>query len=639
MLAYCWFVLAFYCGALLLQASGLKLRSFEYIPASFLSGLVLLLATTGVSSWAFAGVTPQAVYAGALAGGLCVLLIARRFRLRLPQIKGETKPWLYGLGWTALLTPAFTQVIQLRPQGLFSNVPTDLPVHLAMIHAFLDAPSFPPTHPLFAGEPLIYPFGINFLSALLMRLGLPLDQAMVGPGLLLILCLTLLIFGTTQRLTRSWAAAYWAPPLLFLSGGLGVLVYLGIDLPAYGWNPWQTLLEARPSYTDAYTFGLQWYNMVRSFLLPQRSMLLGLPLVWLILLLIDQGLAQRRWPALLTAGLLTGSLPWLHTHSLIALGLVLPVWTLLKWQRHWLGFWVGLALTGLPSLGWLRLGSADRSFLFRPIDGWSGWAGDLSWGLFWILNGGMILALLGFGLLNRRAPGSLRVWSAPVLLLWILPNLFLFAPHEGDNMKILILAYNLSIPLLAWGLTQMGTRSRSLTAIVALLLLGAGSLDVTRISLSGRHIYQLFSEQDRVTAAAVRKALEPGAILIHAPQHHHFAALTGRPSLLAAPIYAASYGLHPRQREEDLKNLYSTNCAVVRPTLQARYAGTPYYFLWGPREKDYFKIRQPCLIQMYPHIYAQSDLRIYRIFEPQQQAAFSPYVPTPVIAPSTQEGP
>jgi hypothetical protein len=633
MLACLWFILAFYCGALILPASGLKLRSFEYVPASLLSGLVLLLVTTGAASWAFAGVTLPAIYGGAGLGGLLAILIARRFRISLPTTNGAAKPWLYGLGWTALLTPAFAKVIQLRPEGLFSNVPTDLPVHLAMIHAFLDAPNFPPNHPLFAGEPLIYPFGINFLSAIVMRLGLPLDTAMVVPGLLLILCLTLLIFGTTQRLTRSWAAAYWAPPLLFLSGGLGILVYLGIDLPSHGWNPWQTLLEARPSYTDAYPFGLQWYNMVRSFLLPQRSMLLGLPLVWLILLLIDQGLAQRRWQALLTAGLLTGSLPWLHTHSLIALGLVLPLWTLIKWQRHWWGFWSGLALTGIPSFFWLRTGHADRSFLFRPIDGWSGWAGDLPWGLFWILNGGMILGLLGFGLLNRRAPGSLRAWSAPVLLLWILPNLFLFAPHEGDNMKILILAYNLSIPLLAWGLAAMGTRSRSLTAGVAMLLLGAGSLDVTRLSFSDRAIYQLFSEQDLVTAAAVRNALEPGAILIHAPQHHHYAALTGRPSLLAAPIYAASYGLHPREREADLKSLYSTNCSLVRPTLQARYADRPYYLLWGSREKDYFKIRQPCLIQMYPAIYTQSDLRIYRIFEPQKKPTFSPYVPNPVIAP------
>ena len=50
MLACLWFILAFYCGALILPASGLKLRSFEYVPASLLSGLVLLLVTTGAAS-------------------------------------------------------------------------------------------------------------------------------------------------------------------------------------------------------------------------------------------------------------------------------------------------------------------------------------------------------------------------------------------------------------------------------------------------------------------------------------------------------------------------------------------------------------------------------------------------------------
>jgi len=35
---------------------------------------------------------------------------------------------------------------------------------------------------------------------------------------------------------------------------------------------------------------------------------------------------------------------------------------------------------------------------------------------------------------------------------------------------------------------------------------------------------------------------------------------------------------------------------------------------------------------MYPAIYTQRDLRIYRIFEPGIRPAFSPYVPDPVIA-------
>ncbi|PKL75145.1 MAG: hypothetical protein CVV27_16885 [Candidatus Melainabacteria bacterium HGW-Melainabacteria-1] len=294
------------CGALILTPIKLRLRIYEALPAAGLIGLVLNLGTLYAACVWRGKLDHTAIYSGWGMALLLALLLAAWPLHKALQRQGLLERWhslqaigwrgllrsepellpvgLMLLGWGLLLSLAFNQVLVFTSDGVRSVVGFDLPVHMAMIHAFLEQEAVPLQNPFFAGRPLLYPFMINLLSAMLMKLGLSLPQALIFPGVLLCLSLLSLLYGMTLRLSESRAAALLAPAVLLCNGGMG-WVYFVIELSQHGFNPLLTLYQQGHNYTDLPEYGLQWFNFMRYFLLPQRSSLLGLPLILLVALL------------------------------------------------------------------------------------------------------------------------------------------------------------------------------------------------------------------------------------------------------------------------------------------------------------------------------------------------------------------
>ena len=115
---------------------------------------------------------------------------------------------------------------------------------------------------------------------------------------------------------------------------------------------------------------------------------------------------NRLLPAFL-AGLLAGTLPLVHAHSLFALFVVSACWFFFSLERwkEWIAFGAGTALIALPELGWIMWGSATNSSEFI------GWhfgfdARDNNIIHFWLLNTGLFIPLVisAFALLLVRKP-------------------------------------------------------------------------------------------------------------------------------------------------------------------------------------------------------------------------------------------
>ncbi|HEY9838880.1 MAG TPA: hypothetical protein V6D23_00390 [Candidatus Obscuribacterales bacterium] len=617
-------------GLLLLGGLGIPLRYHERLPAGLLTGLVLCL----LSVYAVCLLEQRLSLNGILTGTGLILCLGIWLNLKgglspvlRPKPDPELRPlaWLLA-GWTLVLVPVFQHLIILDAQGAISAVTTDLAVHVAMVEHFALGGSFPPQNPLFAGEPLVYPFFINFLSAIGVRLGLTLPLAMIAPGVLLSLLLLSLLYALTLRFTASRPAALLAPAVLLCSGGLGLLWFL-YELSGRGFNPLMLLALPGHNYTERADIGIEFFNLLRFFLLPQRSLLLGLPLALLVLLLIhiaqtpDPQAPPAKTSSLTTwllAGLLAGCMPLMHTHSFMALGLTLPLATLLNRQRGWWIFWSALGLAALPQLLWILGGLGDSHFLFRPIaGGWHGWSANTPVVLFWFLNAGVMLGLLAWGLASKSTPADLRRWTLISFVLFILPNCFLFAPFAGDNMKLFVLWYSFSVPLASLMLIRLFRRSRLLGTAVLLLLLGAGTLDILKLILFNSNTYALISRKELQLADATGALFPAATVFIHAPVHYHFWYFTGQVSLLATAGFAASYGLSPGEREQDLRTLYSSkNCNLVRQMLLHKYPMVRAA-IWGPLERGYFQIESTCLSQLFPVVYTHYGYEIYRIGSPQ----------------------
>jgi len=616
MLALSFLMLCLISGLLLLYRYKIPLRFIELLPAAFLTGTVLCLFWL-VATCLWQRQLNLIAIATALFLSLSTALIlcwpVIHDDIKKPNFSpSEQKSLIYCGFWFGLLTWAFQKLILFENHGIASVVGIDLSVHITMIQHFVNGSTFPPENPFIAGYPLIYPFAVNLLSAAFILLGWPLYWALIAPSLLLSACLLLLLQAWTRRLTQSDRAVQWAIPLLLLNGGIGAL-YFVCELLL---NIFPRGLQSPQNYTDLPDLGLQWFNLVQYFLLPQRSFLLGLPVVLLILILLQLATEKKQTQISIwvLAGLLTGSLPLLHTHSLIALGVVLPFWIGFNRDKKWGYFFGAAALSGGPLILWMLNGmQGHKSYLGHWLGGWHGWTSNASVGFFWLCNAGMLFLLLIIGQMNRSTPIQLRNWTRSTQALFILANLLLFAPHMGDNMKLFVLWYVFCIPLASLVLAELWQRYRLITGLCLFLLLGAGTLDVGKLLLTRKNIFSLLHEDDIYLANKVRKSFPANSVFLHAPVHYHPWIYTGHSSLMGNASVIASYGIHPDARIADLQFIYaSQDCKAVKTLIKKRYSHAVGFY-WSQQEKDYFKIKKTCLTTLYPLLMTSGGWQVYEI--------------------------
>ena len=128
-----------------------------------------------------------------------------------------------------LLVLFFDRAIIINDQGIFtggSNNLGDLPFHLGAIYAFTEGASFPPDNPNFAGVKFTYPFLADLTTAMFIKFGVGVREAVLVQNVGWAFSLLVVLERLVLKLVNDRLAAKLAPVLLFLSGGLGFVVFL-----------------------------------------------------------------------------------------------------------------------------------------------------------------------------------------------------------------------------------------------------------------------------------------------------------------------------------------------------------------------------------------------------------------------------
>jgi hypothetical protein len=191
----------------------------------------------------------------------------------------ETGYAVFYLLVAVLLWSVFERAYFELPEGIFTGVQNnygDLPFHLSVINSFARGENFPPQDPTFAGTHFTYPFIVDFVTAMFMRAGASVRDALLIENFVLALSLVGLLHRWTLLLTRERLAAAIAPVLVLLSGGLGWVRFLReVRESRVG------LFSYLVQLPQAYTIGgpaWRWGNALTTLLVPQRGILFALPL-------------------------------------------------------------------------------------------------------------------------------------------------------------------------------------------------------------------------------------------------------------------------------------------------------------------------------------------------------------------------
>lgn len=665
---------------LLVTASGTIATYLYDEGASFASrvcsGACIGLTTFGLVGFiiaSFLGLTPASI---ALAT-LCVLVLpvltlkdnARRTNLRNDWnssyraiSRNLLNPSARNLGYAVfylaiavILWRVFSRAAMETPAGLATGVLNnfgDLPFHLSVITSFAFGNNFPPEDPTYAGVRFTYPFLTDFVSAVFVRCGASLSQSMFLENYVLAISFVGLLHRWGLELLKNRLAARLTPLLVLLNGGFGwVLVWNEMKRSDEGLLG--ALKALPPSVTVIPDSTWRWGNAISTLLVPQRGMLLGLPLAVIVFtqwwLAEGKGnekkspgpkgkkskrknpppasitpvsqrsffhftLSQKR---MLAAGLIAGLLPLVHAHSFLVVMVVGAGIAVLQWRwRDWLVFFVFASLIALPQMWWSTHNSAvDAKTFFAPHLGWDRGEENPAW--FWLKNTGIfipliILAILWRGknfLISRR----LLVYYLPFTLCFIIPNLIKLAPWVWDNIKVLYYWWLASAPLVALLLARLWQQrgvQRPIAALLFVMVTLAGSLDVASIVFRKTE-FSVFDARGIAFAEIIKQQTPPRSLVVHAPVHNHPSFLSGRRSLLGYPGHIWTHGLEYGPRENEIKRIYAGTPDAE--SLLKKYQAS--YVVVGPLERNNTFVNDQFFTR-FSKVGEVGDYRLYKIAQP-----------------------
>ena len=384
----------------------------------------------------------------------------------------------------------------------------------------------------------------------------------------------------------------------------------------------------------------RWGNSLTTLFVTQRSLLLGLPLTLIVLQKIweifngekeKNGNSEKENSSVGTnfftfspflVGLLAGTLPLTHAHSLAVLFIVSAIlffFSAEKW-REWVAFGVGVAVVAIPELLWAMTDSAtNTSTFFSWFFGWDKRGANFFW--FWLTNTGIFIPLLLFGIfLSQRTKDKekrtkLLIFYIPFVVLFIVSNSAKLAPWEWDNIKVLIYWFVGSIPFVALVLAWLWEKNNILKAVAAVCLVGlilAGALDVWRV-VTRQIDYGVFTTDAIKIAEQIKQKTAPNALFLNAPTYNTAIVLSGRRSLMRYPGHLASYGINFAEREADLKHIYTgdgmADAALKKYNIE--------YVLIGPEVDNYLKAvslpPNPTFFQKFPVVAEAGQYKVYKV--------------------------
>ena len=583
-------------GWALLRLTGVVLERMERA----VIGSILGLATGG---WLLYWVASrfEALGTPALATTLAIFAVAAvatRFRPK-PTVGGPVPRWFLVLAVVVLLVLiGFNLFGVLAPVGAgfaaAEHVWADTPFHSSIITSFAYRDAYPPDYPLALGQPLNYPFLVDFLSGALLRYGFGLRGSLIVVNVAVQASFLLGLALIVHRLSSSVRASVVAVVVFFLLGNFGWLAVPGDVSDAGGVGAW--LRNVPWSYTgetagvggrDRLGTGLYLGNPIFLHLLPRRSAAFGMAVGATALLLLDDLVRHKRAATAIVLGLLAGVLPRVHAHTAIVMALVALVWvtfevfSLRRDRRAIRPLFGAVAITGavatiigLPEI----LAMREQTGSFFAF--WPGWTGEpreaftgagladvpgaiLKSVWFWILNGGVLLLLLPVAW--PRGSERLRRWYAPFIVVWLLGFLVRTQPWEWDNNNHFVWWQAASVVLVApliasWLGSRSIVRVAGVAAIVGLTLGGGLSF-----AYAAEHRLHLWSHGDMQFARDVRLATPTDAVILTANGHGHpVIALSGRQTVMGYWGWFTAHGLDGPRYERDVNAMLAGDVARMR---------------------------------------------------------------------------
>jgi len=448
----------------------------------------------------------------------------------------------------------------------------DLGLHITYIKTFANGIAMWPESPIYVGSQLRYPAGIDLFNGLLTNLGFDLRHQLIATGLLA----SLATFFALYR----WGGTFTVAGFLFNGGIAGY-----------------QFLDTHQFLDYQGTPHVSWKSIPLTMFVTQRGLLYAIPAGLLLLWQWRSKYGpedQRQLLPVWAEYVLYATMPLFHVHTFIALSILLLVLFLTKpASRLPLLKLVGAAVLPAVFFVWLTTDHMRAGSILDWHFGWTQTVGDfkMEFFLFWLFNFGAFLPL-AIGLVwivarqesDRPRSGKLELsidaaFLAAAVLIFLLSLCVKTAPWEWDNVKLLIWAYFITLPIL-WErlLVHWPVPARVGTCII-LFFSGFVSLIGGLAANKDGYEFANRSEVDFVAAAVRRLPVE--ARFAGFPTYNHPLLLNGRKMVCGYGGHLWTQGINSTDVENKLRNLMLGQGDWKKAAQELRVR----YLFWGNLEK------------------------------------------------------
>lgn len=493
----------------------------------------------------------------------------------------------------------------------------DISQHLGIISSFAYGNNFPLQSSILSGTKISYPFLMDFITAIFVNpVSLRFDQAVSLTGVMMMGFSVIILSFFVLKITRSKLSAILVLFLFFFSGGLG-FVYFFTDFQNSGVNFLDFFTHLSRDYTALKDLNYFWINVVLMMFLPQRSFLLGLPLALIIISIFWDLSVHFDIKKFVFAVILTGLLPLIHAHSLIAISPFLIWLTLITLKRNpyksrlilLIGFFGFLIMLFLSNT-YLGQTVSIKNFFTIQV-GWM--AHEESILEFYFKNFGPILILIPVSLYIGWKHNIKLSFLVLIAQIWfILPSIFLFQPWEFDNTKLFIYWYLFSIILVAYIFRESLYSNKTYlivsTIILLFLMTFSGFLDMSRLIFSSGTRYEVYSPQAIRVAQFTIKNTHKNAVFLSVDKFDNpVVALAGRKTVVGYHGWLWTYGLDYSKRDEDIRLMLAGEGS---PDLFRKYNITDVILF---SDQTDYKINVDYFSKNFKLIYDKEEYKIYQI--------------------------
>lgn len=531
----------------------------------------------------------------ALCLGVVCLLGARKRALTAAPWKSELAPLCvcFALYLFCCMLLSSHTIVTGDDGALYVGQSTygDLAMHLGFISSIAVQGTFPPMYSICPDKPVCYPFLSSSVGSTFYLFGASLRFATLITAAFAMLLVILGAYLFFERWLKEKRKAIFAMLLVFVGGGFGFAYFFDL-LKTNPGNLTRVFTAFYETPTNLVGYGMRWVNPIADMLVPQRALLFGWALLFPCLYLLHRAAIERDAGCFLPLALFAGSLPLIHTHSFLALGMISGFYLFRSlWRREgkaqYFGFLKYLIVVLILAMPQLILFTFRQSGSFLKLHfNWANEQDNYFW--FYIKNLGLLALLAPVAFFGARKQN--RGVCGGAILIWLVAEFIQFQPNPYDNNKLLFVAFFYLCGLIADWLVDTRDRlflggahnrvsTRILSVIVCLALFLSGGLTLGREAVSE---YQLIPAGEVQAAAYIKENAAPDATFLTHNNHNNFvAALTGRNIVCGSGTFLYFHGVDYSAREYALKKLYE------EPSLYFHSLGAEYgidYVVVGSNE-------------------------------------------------------